>query len=138
MTTDRRDKYINPYATFPIREQRQKGEWDYELEAVYLIDILNFMCDDNKEFDAYEDSLKLYRDRKNIVETAAYRGHEKGLEEGRAEGRGKELKEEHVKGLREGRREQTLAFARQMKANREPIDKIARYTGLTEEEINLL
>ena len=39
------------YATFPIREQGQKGEWDYQLKAVYVIGILNFTFD--KENDNY-------------------------------------------------------------------------------------
>ena len=33
------------YATFPIREQGQKGEWNYQLKAVYVIGILNFKFD---------------------------------------------------------------------------------------------
>ncbi len=34
------------YATFPIREQSQRGKWDYELKAVYIIGILNFTFND--------------------------------------------------------------------------------------------
>lgn len=34
------------YATFPIREQAKRGEWNYELKAVYTIGILNFVFDD--------------------------------------------------------------------------------------------
>ena len=34
------------YSTFPIREQSKRGEWNYELKAVYTIDILNFTFDD--------------------------------------------------------------------------------------------
>lgn len=34
------------YATFPIREQAKRGEWNYELKAVYTIGILNFTFDD--------------------------------------------------------------------------------------------
>ena len=30
------------YSTFPIRNQAIKGEWNYELKAVYIIAILNF------------------------------------------------------------------------------------------------
>ena len=30
------------YSTFPIQEQAPKGEWDYELKAVYTIGILRF------------------------------------------------------------------------------------------------
>jgi predicted transposase/invertase (TIGR01784 family) len=34
------------YATFPIQEQAQKGDWTYELKAVYCIGILDFVFDD--------------------------------------------------------------------------------------------
>ena len=80
------------------------------------------------------DSLKAYRDWKNTVDTAAYKGHEKGLEEGLRKGR----KEGRAEGRKEGRREQAFAIARQMKADQEPPDKIMRYTGLTETEIDRL
>jgi len=34
------------YSTFPIREQAEKGEWDYNLKAVYCVGILDFTFDD--------------------------------------------------------------------------------------------
>ena len=34
------------YSTFPIREQAEKGEWNYNLQAVYCIGILDFTFDD--------------------------------------------------------------------------------------------
>ncbi|QYS91492.1 PD-(D/E)XK nuclease family transposase [Flavobacterium covae] len=34
------------YATFPIREQAEKGEWNYNLKSVYCIGILDFTFDD--------------------------------------------------------------------------------------------
>lgn len=37
------------YSTFPIREQGKRGEWNYELKAVYIIGILNFSFDDTDE-----------------------------------------------------------------------------------------
>ena len=37
------------YATFPIREQGEKGEWNYRLKAVYVIGILNFTFDHQDE-----------------------------------------------------------------------------------------
>ena len=37
------------YATFPIREQAKRGEWDYELKAVYTVAILNFTLDDTNK-----------------------------------------------------------------------------------------
>ena len=37
------------YSTFPITDQALLGDWDFELKAVYLIAILNFVFDDNKD-----------------------------------------------------------------------------------------
>lgn len=34
------------YSTFPIREQAEKGDWGYNLKAVYCIGILDFKFDD--------------------------------------------------------------------------------------------
>ena len=37
------------YSTFPIREQSQKGAWDFYLLPVYFIAILNFKYDEDEE-----------------------------------------------------------------------------------------
>ena len=195
------------YATFPIQEQAKKGDWDFKLEPVYSIGILDFIFDDHKtdktlhhviefknqrgevffdklkliylelpkfkkkeeelkshyekwlyvlrhlsklqdrpkklqekifkqvfeaaeiasftkaEREAYEESLKHYRDIKNIVDTSREEGRMEGREEGRKEGR--------MEGIEEGK----LGIARTMKADNEPIDKIIRYTQLTKEQI---
>jgi predicted transposase/invertase (TIGR01784 family) len=58
----------------------------------------------------YEESLKYYRDLKNVVDSS--------FEEGKAEGR--------------------TEIARQMKSEGEPIEKIIRFTGLNKEEIEKL
>ncbi len=34
------------YSTFPIREQADKGEWNYNLKAVFCVGILDFTFDD--------------------------------------------------------------------------------------------
>ena len=34
------------YSTFPIKEQAEKGDWNYNLKAVYCIGILDFTFDD--------------------------------------------------------------------------------------------
>ncbi len=77
-----------------------------------------------------EHRLKVYRDWKSTVETAEFKGHERGLEEGLAKG-------EKI-GLAKGRKEQAIEFARLMKASNEPLEKIIQYTHLTEEEISKL
>jgi predicted transposase/invertase (TIGR01784 family) len=37
------------YATFPIQEQAQRGEWDYQLQAVYTVGILDFIFDEHQD-----------------------------------------------------------------------------------------
>jgi predicted transposase/invertase (TIGR01784 family) len=161
------------YATFPIQQQAQQGEWNFKLAAVYTIGILDFVFDEDKndpqgrvihqvqlknqdnqvfydkltfiyltlprftktedeletlqdkwfflfrhlhrlqkqplrlqerifhslfrkaniarfkpeERQAYESSLKFYRDLKNVIDTAKGEGFSEGKEEGRQEGR---------------------------------------------------
>ena len=36
------------YSTLPIREQAQKNDWDFSLKAVYVIAILDFVFDEDK------------------------------------------------------------------------------------------
>lgn len=36
------------YSTFPIQEQAEKGQWDFNLKAVYCIGILDFTFDDDE------------------------------------------------------------------------------------------
>ena len=54
------------YSTFPIREQAQKGTWNYDLKAVYTIGILDFIFQEDKD-----DSEKLiYRVKLSDIETS--------------------------------------------------------------------
>lgn len=161
------------YSTFPIQEQAKKGDWNFELKAVYTIGILDFVFEEDKadkevfhhevkmidtktgkvffdkltyiylempkftkteselethfekwlyvlknldklsarpkklqekifsqlfeqaeiaqytqeEYQQYEESLKYYRDIKNIKETAFDDGHQEGKIEGKKEGK---------------------------------------------------
>lgn len=77
---------------------------------------------DPQEKAKYEESLKYYRDLKNVVDTSYEEGRAEGREEGRAEGEAA----------------RNLEIARKMKADGEPVDKIIRYTGLTKETIEKL
>ena len=85
-----------------------------------LINFLNSLF--KKELHEYEDSLKAYRDIKNSLDTAMEKGFEKG----------------HEKGKEEGRDERTIEIAREMLSEGESIEKIMRYTSLTEEQIKEL
>ena len=206
------------YATFPIREQAHRGDWNYELKCVYIIGILNFCFDDTdpgefhhevqllnngtynvfydkltfiylempkfnktedqlsnlfekwlfvlrnlsrllerpkalqervfaklfkaaeiakftkEEYDAYEESLKVYRDWKNTIDTAVMKAVKKATRKAREEG----LEEGRAEGLEEGRAEATYAIARQLKSEGLPATTIAKATGLSEEEIGKL
>ena len=200
------------YATAPIREQAPKGKWDYHLEGVYTIGVLNFVfpnneypadsyihevklkdTDDNhifydkltfvylempkfnkredelvtmfdkwmfalrnlsrllerpaalqervfkrlfdqaeiaqftpEERREYQESVKDYWDYYSTMKTA----HKKGKAEGRAEGL--------VEGEAKGRAEEKKENARKMKADGMASDLIAKYTGLTVEEVEQL
>lgn len=195
------------YATFPIQEQAERGDWDFSLKAVYTIGILDFVFDEttnspkyihdvrlteqetgrvfcdkliftyievpkfNKtveeletHFDkwlfaiknlsrledvpeqlrnevfirffeiaeiacmndedrkAYESSLKYYRDMNNVVTTAEEKGRLEGME----------------KGMKKGKTEEKIAIAKGMKQDGLPLESIAKYTGLSQEEISRL
>ncbi|MCR4959578.1 MAG: Rpn family recombination-promoting nuclease/putative transposase [Prevotella sp.] len=48
------------YATTPIRDQAKKGRWDYHLENVYVVGVLNFIFPDNEyPADSYRHVVKL-------------------------------------------------------------------------------
>ena len=66
----------------------------------------------------YEDSLKVYRDFKNVLDTAELKGIKKGLKKGRAEGKAE--------------------VAQAMLKNKMDIKQISELTGLSIEEIKQL
>ena len=47
------------YSTFPIREQAEKGEWDYNLKPVYCVAILDFEFNKDKKTERYLSNIKL-------------------------------------------------------------------------------
>lgn len=48
------------YSTFPIREQAQRGDWDFELKSVYLVGILDFIFpEDEYSPECYHHEIKL-------------------------------------------------------------------------------
>lgn len=46
------------YSTFAIQEQAKQGSWNYKLEAVYTIGILDFLMDDDEQEVIYYAQLK--------------------------------------------------------------------------------
>lgn len=51
------------YASFPIQEQAQKGDWDYRLEPVYTVGILDFIFDDHKSDEELLHTVELKNQR---------------------------------------------------------------------------
>ena len=47
------------YATFPIRDQAKKGDWDFKLTTVYMIAILDFQYDEKEERQKFLRSVNL-------------------------------------------------------------------------------
>jgi predicted transposase/invertase (TIGR01784 family) len=86
------------------------------------------------ECQAYEDSLKYYRDIKNSIDTA----RDDGKIEGKAEGIeiGKEIGKQE--GIELGERNKALAIARNMLSQGLDIALIAQITGLTLEQVESL
>ena len=171
------------YASFPIQDQAEKGDWNYKLDPVYTIGILDFVFDEDKndenllhivelkdqnckvfyeklkfiylelpkfkktidqlndhfdkwlfllkhlpdleepplplqenvfmqlfevaritnfspsEREAYENSLKYYRDMNGVIETAREEGKVQGIQEGKAQG----IQEGKAQGVQEGK-----------------------------------
>ena len=82
-------------------------------QKLAAIEDITVLCKEDQE--KYDESIKVMRD--NI---AAYKG---AIIEGRIEGK------------KEGKKESKIEIANIMLMENEPIDKIARYTGLAKEDI---
>ena len=113
------------YTSFPIREQAEKGEWNFKLMPVYCVAILDipdilkepifekgFQIAElsnytREELAEYEASLMIYRDLKGVIDTS--------YEEGKIEGK--------------------IETARNMLAEGIAVDIICKCTGLNEDEI---
>lgn len=54
------------YASFPIQEQAKKGDWDYKLDPVYTIGILDFVFDDHKSEEEIVHLVELKNQRGEI------------------------------------------------------------------------
>jgi len=84
-----------------------------------IASIANFTKD---QMDTYQQSLKVYRDLKGVVNTSYM--------EGKLEGK--------LEGKMEGEKEKGMEIAKKMLEDGEPMRKIMKYTGLSSDEINKL
>ena len=96
-------RYINPLTDFGFKKLFESAE------------IAKFS---KEEREAYEESLKYYRDIKNIVDTSKQEGI--------------------IEGIEQGIDKRNLEIARIMKNDGESVEKIMKYTNLTRAEIEKL
>ena len=82
-------------------------------QKLAAIEDITALCKEDQE--KYDDAIKVMRDH-----IAAYKG---AIIEGRIEGK------------KEGKKEGKIEIAKNMLMENEPVDKIARYTDLSEEEL---
>src|SRR5690606_30009766 len=78
----------------------------------------------------YEESLKVYRDNRNTMEYAKKEAMREGREEGMMKGREEGMEQGILKGQ--------VEVAKTMKRNSVHNDLIAKYTGLTTEQVEKL
>ena len=95
---------------------------------------LAIMSMTEKERREYRDYMVSVHAAKDAYDTARDEGRAEGLAEGLAEGRA----EGRTEGRAEGERDKALESARQMKDDNMPAHLIAKYTGLSVEEIENL
>ncbi len=99
------DKWMYVLKHLPDLERRPQVLQERVFEKLFSVaEIAKFTPEERQ---GYEQSLKYYRDLKNVIDTS----------------------------YMEGRAEEKSEIARQMKADGEPTEKIRRYTGLTDAEI---
>ena len=79
----------------------------------------------------YEDSLKVHRDLKNVIDTAELKGQKKGFEQGRKQG----IEQGRKQGIEQGSVEERKKIAKTMKALNMPLEDISKATGMTIDEI---
>lgn len=109
---DRFDKWVYLLKHLSELQNRPKRLQDKIFKKLFeAAEIANFSLEERQ---AYEDSLKYYRDLKNVVDTS----REEGIEEGKIEGK--------------------MEVALALKNNNIPIDIIMNSTGLSKEEIDRL
>ena len=108
MIQDTRERYINPYTDFGFKKLFEQAE------------IARYSETERRQ---YEESKKVFWDNYSVIKTAELKGEKRGEKKGREEGR----KEGEIKGKKE--------IARKMKADGLPNEVIAKYTGLSADEI---
>jgi len=97
-------RYVNPYTDFGFKK------------------LFGEEANTPEQLAQYEESLKIYRDLKGVVDTS--------YEEGKAEGK--------IEGKKEGKKEGIKETAKRMLLNDFSVEQVITATGLTEKEVKAL
>ena len=100
-----------------------------------LSEITDISALSREDRERYDESLKIMRDYYATMEGATIIGRREGMEKGMKEGMEKGMKEGLQQGLQQGLRQRDVETAKLMLADGEPLAKIMRYTGLSEQDI---
>ena len=133
MTDLRHERFINPYTDFGFKRlfgtEMNKALQDRVFKKLFeQAEIARYSETERRQ---YEESRKDMWDYFSTMKTAKDKGIKEGLEKGRAEGRAEGLAEGRAEGINTANREN----ARRMKADGMAAELIAKYTGLSTEEI---
>jgi predicted transposase/invertase (TIGR01784 family) len=99
-----------------------------------LFHIAEIACFTPEEASVYEDSLKVYRDLKNVIDTAVEEAREEAREKGLQEG----IQKGEVLGLTKGRTEEKAEVAARCAREGMSTELIAKVTGLSFKEITVI
>ncbi|MCK8824318.1 Rpn family recombination-promoting nuclease/putative transposase [Fuchsiella alkaliacetigena] len=117
-------------------------EFKEEEEIVEAVKRLERMYFNEQEKKIYEAKRKWIMDKREELRTAKEKAKKEGIKEGREEGRKKgraEGRKEGIeKGMEQGERRKAVKIAREMLKDGESIEKIAKYTNLSREEVEEL
>jgi predicted transposase/invertase (TIGR01784 family) len=126
------DKWMYVLQQLPYLHERPRALQERVFTKLFeTAEIARFNMEERSK---YEESLKIYRDLKNVVDTSYDEGKVAGFDEGKAAGfdEGKEV------GFDEGLTKRSVEIAIQMKKQGESVDKIMLYTGLSKGDIERL
>jgi len=126
------DKWLYALSNLPSLLKRPKALQERVFQNLFKqAEIARFSP---QEVKAYEESLMIMRDLKNVVDTAEEKGINKGFKIGKKEG----IEIGKKEGIDIGKKEEKIGIARVMKESGMDIEAIKKFTKLTAEEIENL
>ena len=126
------DKWLYALKNLPRLLERPKALQERIFKKFF--DVAETANLSKEEYAKYWESEKVYYDMDGAFRTASSKGFERGMTKGLAEGRAEGRVEGRTEGIEENKREN----ARRMRADGMPDELIAKYTGLTFEQIKVL